>query len=154
MTIEIKMNEILKDVVQDAALTTEILENIRQLIADNETMEAEIIRRKADTLEHLKTIKAQYERIQVLVAQNDTLMEREEQLQKRELKADLKHMEVVHQKQRVEDHKEMIGLIFRNVRHMESVTSLKGVPVEGGGNGSCGFVAASNESETIEREDK
>jgi len=121
MTIETKMSELLKGVVQDAALTTEMLENIKQLIADNESLEKVNKDLNYDNNKLSMALKSATDKASVLLSQNDVFMEREEQLQKREIKADLLFQDTIHQQQRVEDHKEMVALIFRNTRHMESV---------------------------------
>jgi len=158
MTIEIKMNEVLKDVVQDAALTTEMLENIRQLIADNETMEKLNKSLNDDNNKLSMDLKSATDRARVLVTQNYVFMDREEQLQKRELKADLIDMYAEHQKQRVEDHKEMVALIFRNTRHMESVSRNDSgvIPhhIDQYNNSLGGYVDRQQVSETKEKENK
>jgi len=108
MTTETKMNELLKGVVQNSALTTEMLDNIKQLKDDNKEIVATIAKLKGRAEDNIQTINAQVERVQILVAQNSVFVKREEQLQNNKKKA-----------------KSLIGRIFQiNADEYQTITEI------------------------------
>jgi hypothetical protein len=94
----------------------------------------------------------------------NALSESSERISKREdavaaKEAELKHKEEIlklqgaHSDQRVNDHKDMVALVFKSPVYKETIT--KGgnaaVPVDGGGNGVCGHVVSHPVSSTTEK---
>lgn len=136
----------------DGTLTSQAAKQVREALEDNEKLRT----MAADQDRGIQALKAE---INILKGQEATLTSRIQRVTDREIAATKREetmlrleLEAAHHKQRVEDHKEMVRLIFRNIDVRRNVFNTVPPPSvsASGGCGPSGYVEKNDQEERQE----
>lgn len=118
---EAKISQIIKDLSTEASFSAEAMRQFMELRDECSSQESTIryLRRQNEEKDELATkqsraIKSLEGAIEALETERESFRKRESELLDREDQRTKQEVELVYEKKRVEDHQNMVGLIFRN----------------------------------------
>lgn len=129
MSLSKQIEDLLVDEKLEALLTTSALKKISEMAEDVNDLELRLKGQNEEVIRLVRDVGKQVETLNELRTENTQLLEYAVDVANREKAITVLECTAKHQSQRVQDHKDMFGLVFRNAVVSKSVLENGSVPV-------------------------